>query len=442
MTDAREVAARVLQRVVTDDAFAAPALDAELARAGLDVRDAALATQIVYGSLRCLPTLDDAYLPFVRKGAGSLDAFVQAALRVATFQVLHLSRVPVHAAVDAAVGSVRRARGKAPSGFVNAVLRKVAKQRPEQPSPPTALVTTRWVDKSLRAAVGDERARVFLEARPLPPPIDLRVGAAVDLERLTRAIEEARPSAEVVAGTHLARCLRLVGAGDPRRLPGYAEGDFAVQEQGSQLVAAALGAKPGERVADVCAGRGGKTLALAEALQPRGEVTAIDVNEGRLDQIDAERARLGLPAGSITTECIDLTVGTGGLEGFDRVLVDAPCTGLGTVHRRPELLLRLGKSDPGRMGLIQRAILERSVTLLRPGGRLVYSVCSPTREEGPLVVEALLAGRTDLRLCTEDSVEASLVDSDGVARLGPWLGGPGAATDAYQIVCFERLTDR
>lgn len=442
MSDAREIATRVLLRVVSDDAFAAPVLDAELGRADLDPRDAALATQIVYGSLRCLPALDAAYLPFVRKGASSLDAFVEAALRVATFQLLHLSRVPPHAAVDAAVGSVQRARGKAPSGFVNAVLRKVAKARPQDPAPPTALVTKRWVDKSLRAAVGEERARAFLEARPLPPPIDLRVSASADMPELARRIEAARPGASIVTGTLLPRCLRLKGAGDPRTLPGYVEGLFAVQEQGSQLVAAALDVQPGDRVADICSGRGGKTLALAEALGSEGEVTAIDVHEARLEQIDAERARLGLRRGCVSIECIDLTVGAGGLESFDRVLVDAPCTGLGTVHRRPELLLRLGKSDPVRMGKIQLAILERAASLVRPGGRLVYSVCSPTLEEGPRVIEAALEHMGDFRVTTAEALPGVEVDSDGIARLGPWLGGAGAATDAYQVVCFKRLTKR
>jgi 16S rRNA (cytosine967-C5)-methyltransferase len=289
-------------------------------------------------------------------------------------------------------------------------------------------------------ALGAERARSFLEARPLPPPLDLR--ARVDRDELARVLREARPEGELELGL-AEHALHARRVGDPRELPGYAEGRFVVQEQGAQLLGSLVGAQPGEHVLDACAGHGGKTLQLVEAVGPTGRVVATDLHEARLDRGTEERARLGLADAPVESIAIDWTVGDGGLGedpdvaargGFDRVLVDAPCTGLGTIHRRPELPLRAKWEDVVALAKIQRAILERVAPLVRPGGLLVYAVCSPLAEEGPAIARALTEANPELEP-TPLAIAGARSDDDGVLRLGPWFDG----CDAYQVAAWRRL---
>ncbi len=441
--DARELATFVLFRVAEDGAYASRVLDAELGRARLDPRDAALATEIVYGALRVLPTLDAAYGVHLRRGADTLDPMLRAALRAAAYQLLHLGRVPPHAVVDAAVGLVVRERGRTLAGVVNAVLRKVAANRPAEPHPPTALVVPTWLGQALSAALGEARALAFLAARALPPPIVLRVegDAAGARDALAEVLIAARPGIDVRPGAVSPRALLVRGAGDPRRLPGYAEGRFSVQEEGAQAVALAAGARVAERVADACAGHGGKTTFFLRAVGAAGAVTALDLYEGKLERIGAECARLRLATDALDTVAVDLTVGTAGLEGrFDRVVVDAPCTGLGTVHRRPEILLRVGPDDPARLAVLQTRILANAARLVRPGGTLVYAVCSPTAEEGAGVVAEVGAALPWMRPHPEALALSTVApDADGLLRIGPWDDAGGHGPDAYQVHAWQRI---
>jgi len=458
--DARAIAIEVLRRVDQEEAWASRALDAELKRRHVSGRDAALAAEIVYGVLRRLPVLDALIEARLTRG-GRVDALTRAALRVGVYQLQHLSRVPPHAAVNACVNAVREARGQRVAGFVNAVLRGLASDRPEHPEPPTRVALPAWLERALEASLGRERAAMLVEARPLPPPLDLRVSAGRDvgavLAALTAdgpravdaaAVDPAAPEAEDAAAGRagggpsferlgaLPTALRARRVGDPRELPGFARGDFVVQEIGSQLVGALVGAQPGERVADACAGRGGKTLQLAEAVGRAGHVSAIELHEARLEQIPAALRRVGCET-EVEPVCANLEVGCAGLEGrFDRVLLDAPCTGAGTFHRRPELLLRLTPEDPARMGQLQARILANAARLLRPGGVLVYAVCSPLMEEGAAVARG--ADALGLRALPFDHASGVAPDDDGAVRIGPWTDGVESSADAYQVFRFIR----
>lgn len=440
----RVVAARVLHRIEAEGAWASPALDAEIERAGLDSRDAALATEIVYGTLRALPSVDRAIAARQSK-KGALEPFARAALRAATYQLLHLSGAPPHAVVSDTVSIVRAQRGEGLSRFANAVLRAIARERPEAPERPARIEVPRWLEGEIVRGLGDARAHAFLAARPLPPPVPLRVS----LHRIARAelaerIRAARPAGVVRESVLSASGLLVSGVGDPRALPGWDEGLFAVQDVGSQVVARLLGARPGEVIADACAGRGGKTALLLGDVGPsgatgHGRVTAIDLHERKLEQIGPELDRLGLPRERVEVAAIDLAVGSGGLErAFDRVLVDAPCTGIGTIHRRPELMLRLGPGDPARMGALQLAIAKSAARMVRPGGTLAIAVCSPTRAEGPELAAALereVPGIARLR----ERVEGVPIDpdDDGVLRVGPFGDVADDGADAYQVARFR-----
>lgn len=406
----RHRAAEVLQRVESDRAFAAAALDAALHRAPpLSDADRALATELTYGVLRTAPALDAALAVHTRDGAPSLarlDPLCRAVLRVAAYQILGLQRVPARAAVHEAVEHLKHARSPGLAGFANAVLRKLALARPE-PLPDDARVTLALQSlpdaarDRIVALLGDEAAAAHLRATLQPdPPVTLRINPRrTTVEALVARLGDELPEARAAAAAQCPGAVKVWGGGDPTRTRAYAEGLYGVQEEGAQLVAHLARVKPGMRVLDVCAGRGGKSAVLAGALEGNGLLHAVDLFPEKLRRLAAELRRLGLDAGiTLATFAADLTRGLGALapaappEGYDVVLVDAPCSGLGTLGHRPDLLARL-RDEAAWDALVetQRAILAAVAPLVRPGGALVYAVCTLTRAEGDDVVAARAA---------------------------------------------------
>jgi 16S rRNA (cytosine967-C5)-methyltransferase len=403
---ARDVAARVLVRVDRERAFAAAALEAELGREpDLDARDRALATELVYGTLRVAPWLEEQIGRHASRGTSKLDPRVRALLTVAAYQLFFM-RVPAFAAVNEAVQAVRDARGPKVAAFANAVLRRVAEQAAATRSESedrvlleTAVVasTPAWLRESLARALGDDGARAFLRAGVEAPAAALRIEHAIEPagERESRRTEwiarlrEAAPGASFEPGRASPLAILVRGAGKPQRLPGWSEGAWSIQEEGSQVAALALEAQPGETVLDACAGRGNKTSLLARAVAPEGAVDACDSSPSKLERLDEELARVGLAPRA--TYAVDWGVGSGEVAGqYDAVLVDAPCSGVGTLRRRPEIGLRREADDLASLAAAQLAIARRAATHVRPGGRFVYVVCSVLREECEAVVEAFL----------------------------------------------------
>ncbi len=426
---ARELAAHVLERVARDRAFASAALDAELARyPQLAGRDRALATELVYGCLRTGPALTARLAALAPRGVASGDPRVRIELELAAYQLLFLDRVPPHAAVDAAVRAVTSLRGRRVGGFANAVLRRLAAERGAVALAAATLESAPgWLVARLTAVLGDDGVRALLGADPDAGhglPLALRVVAG-----------RALPSwlAEAPPGRISPRCRLVRGVGDPRRLAGHAEGVFTVQEEGAQAVALALGARAGETVLDACAGRGQKASLLAEQVGQRGLVWATDLYPAKLAALAAEHTRLRLPAPR--TGAVDWTVGPGPVpEGaFDRVLVDAPCSGTGTLRRRPDLTARLDAGDPARLGALAAAILRRAATRARPGGRVLFAVCSVLPEEG----EAVVAAVTDLLEPTPfDAPELGALFPPGATALR--LHPAAHQTDGYFLASFRR----
>jgi 16S rRNA (cytosine967-C5)-methyltransferase len=422
---ARSIAARVLERVEADRAYAAATLDAEIERhPQLDARERALATELVYGTLRTRRVLTDRLERFAPRGLGRTDPQVRAHLLIAAYQILMLDRVPAFAAVDAAVGLARAARGAKMAGFANAVLRKLAAGGEHIDRAEAAVASApEWLRARLERDVGAEEARALLGGDPRGAPV-----VAVRI-RPGRAIPDWLDAAATGRVSPLARLLR--GEGDPRKRPGFASGDFVVQEEGAQVVALALGVRPGERVLDACAGRGQKTSLFAEQLAGKGELFASDLHPAKLRALAEEHARLGLPGPA--TAAVDLTVGVGSLpERFDRVLVDAPCSGVGTLRRRPEILERLAPEDPARLSALGEAILRHAASRARAGGRVLYAVCSVLREEA----EELVARVGDvLEPAPFDAPEVASVAGGATAfRLLPGAHG----TDGYFLASFSR----
>ena len=350
---------------------------------------------------------------------------------------------------------VRAERGPALAGVANAVLRKLAA------ASAGAAASERRAGAAALARPGAARER-WREARArdacsacgrLPPPLSLARVRRRGPRGAGRCLARRAPGGRgrIRRGSRR-RALLVRRAGDPRALPGYVEGRFSVQEEGAQLVALCLGARPGERVADLCAGHGGKTAVLARgggrrrARSPRSiSTSASSANIPReLARLQPERAQAS------TLRAIDLRVGAGGLAAaFDRVLVDAPCTGLGTLRRRPELLLRVTEADPGRLAGEQLAILRQAARLVRPGGILLYAVCSPLPEEGANVVRCFESEVPGFARCSG----AGRVRPVRAARrrrrrpaIGPLAGWPGCRfarrVPARALACARRSTLR
>jgi 16S rRNA (cytosine967-C5)-methyltransferase len=331
-------------------------------------------------------------------------------------------------------------RGKRLAGFANAILRKIAADRPEVPQPPTSLAVPDWLRESLRSSIGPSAAKDLLRVGEVAPTIDLRVRADLNRDAVADAIAAAQPEASLTPTALSPHGLRIRGAGDPRALPGYQRGAFAAQEEGAQLVGLLLGTEPGDRVLDACAGRGGKTAQLAEAVGDSGSVVATDLHEHRLEQIPGELARLRLDRTNLQTAAVDWTIGKGGVQGeFDRVLVDAPCTGLGTLRRRPEILLRTGPKDATRMGEKQRCLLETVAPLVRRGGTLVYAVCSPLNEEGIEVVAGADLPGFDLQVARASHLKSLCFEASGRLDVAPWIEGAGPWADAYQVYMWVNV---
>ena len=388
---ARQVALRVLARVAATDAYLNVVLDAALDEAGLaDGRDAGLATELCYGTSRRQATLDAVLAGFSDRRLETLEDVVLAALRVGAYQVF-FTRVPRHAAVADTVEALKACGLARATGFVNAVLRKVA-ALPELPPPPPGseaeqLAYTHghptWLVSRWLQHFGPARTRAMLAADNESPALAVRANTTrVSRDALVAQLTEAgvacRPTALSPAGAV------LESPGRVEDLYGFAEGLFQVQDEAAQLVTVYAQVPPGARVLDACAAPGGKACHLAET----AAVTAVELHANKLPRMAAEARRLGLTLRLATLDASRPLPDE--YRDFDVVFVDAPCSGLGTLRRHPELRWRRQEADLPGLASLQRAILEACQAAVRPGGLLVYAVCTTEPLEGADQVELFL----------------------------------------------------
>ena len=390
----------VLRAVSADDAYANLVLPQVLRERGLSGRDAALTTELVGGTLRGQGTYDAIVASLASR---AVDPPVLDALRLGTHQLLAM-RVPGHAAVATTVDLVRHRVGHRPAGFVNAILRKVSahdldgwvrRVAPDPIADPTGHLAVaashpRWVVEALAAALGR------------PGELDALLAADNERPRVTLV---ARPGLSTVSELGGRPTLSPLGVtldgGDPGEVPAVRDGRAGVQDAGSQLVALAL-ARAGvdgtdERWLDLCAGPGGKAALLAALAAERGaRVLAAERQPHRAQLV--RQALRATTAGLAGVVAADGTRPAWADRGFDRVLVDAPCSGLGALRRRPESRWRRRPEDLAELVPLQRALLDSALDATRPGGVVLYATCSPVVAETVDVVRATLAGRDDVRL--------------------------------------------
>jgi 16S rRNA (cytosine967-C5)-methyltransferase len=403
MTPARLAAARVLTAVERGRT----SLSAEMERGRADITDArerGLLLEIAAGVLRWQRALDACLASCSKRPIAELEAGVRAVLRSGAYQLLHLDRIPPHAVVHEAVNTVTALGQIRAAGFVNAVLRALTRKRdaalPRRPGKTTdrgqvlrylsltlshpEWLAARWLDR-----YGFDAAEAWCRFNNEPAEIAVRPVPGVSVEALEAQLDAAGVAAR--RGELVRDCLRLP-AGSLGRLDSDVRANLVIQEEASQLVAHTVSARPGERVLDLCAAPGGKSLVLAQGMAGQGLLVSTDLRPNRVAMLKGTVNRLGVRAHIVAADALAPLPFA---PVFDRVLIDVPCSGLGTLRRDPDLKWSRTEADLSRLAQDARRMLAQAAAVVREGGLLVYSTCSSEPEENEAVVESFLHSHPD-----------------------------------------------
>ncbi len=403
INNSRNTAFHTLLRIDKERSYADILIDHELRDGGLTGPDRGLYTELVYGTLRRQGTLDHIIGQFSKTPPAKLERSVLLLLRLGLYQMFFLDRVPVSAAVNETVNLAKQYAPRA-SGFINAVLRSADRGRdtisyPDPEKEPASFIAARhshpvWIVEKWLQQLGFTEAAELAASLSTPPPFTIRANRLkIDRDALILRLQ-----AEGVTGMKCSYApdgLMITSSISLSGLRSFSEGLFAVQDEASQLAALLLSPEPGDAILDLCAAPGGKATYLAELTGDRCTLVACDRNPRKLALIREVVERLGIQ--SITTTLMDATRPLEKLQSryFDRILVDAPCSGLGVIHRNPEGKWWKEKTDPERLAVTQLAILSNAADRLKPGGTMVYSTCSTSLEENEQVVDKFLTGHPD-----------------------------------------------
>ncbi len=407
MSGPRYAAVKALGAVLSGAVYSDSILDILLTRdRTLTADDRALATEITYGALRNLGRVDYVLSLFSKRGIASLDPDVTNILRVALYQILFLEKVPSYAAVDEAVRLAAEFGKRSAGSFINGVLRSALRgirtvEFPSQQTDPEGFLTVccsfpEWLSRFLLARFGNERAVTIGRRYTERPPVVLRANTLKTtrdrlVEELTGLGYDARRTGRSAFG------IVVRGGGALFKTDLYKDGMFSLQDEASQLASPSLGVEAGMRILDVCAAPGIKGTFCAELMADKGAVLSVEINHTRSLMITENARRLGIRC--LVTATADITrppFGAGAR--FDRVMVDPPCSGLGVIRRNPEIKWRLKPADLTNLVSGQQRILSAAAAFVRPGGAVVYSVCTINPDEGAGVVEQFLQSHRDFFL--------------------------------------------
>lgn len=421
---ARETALRVLMQCATANAWADASLQAQLKRDGLTGSEAALASRLVYGVMQNKLRLDYYIGSYCTQKPDHLQRPLLEILELSAYQILYLDRIPDSAAVNEGV-KLAKIMGRGPaSGLINAVLRKIVANKANLPALPERDVVTnlsltyshpKWLVKRLVNLFGQEEAAQIMAVHNDVAPLTIQVNPlATTQEALVAELE----SAGVTVTPHpwVVGCLELTGVGDLTKLEAFQQGRFLVQDPAARLVAQVASPKAGQKVLDVCAAPGGKSFACAFEMENQGEITSCDVHQSKLVRIDQGAKRLGITC--METTCADgRTYHEDWDSQFDVVVVDAPCSGLGIIRKKPDIRYKK-PDDLFTLSVVQTEILANAAAYVKVGGTLIYSTCTILPEENQQVCDGFLAEFPTFE-CEGFSLSNGTVVGDGQLTLLP-----------------------
>lgn len=435
----RDAALSILLAVDKNQAYSNLLLHETIKRHKIEPKDRALLTEMTYGTLQHKMTLDYYLAPFIR---GKIDHWVRWLLRLSLYQMHYLTRIPPHAAVNEAVEIAKRRGHKGIASTVNGVLRSILRQGVRStdeitdPIERLAIATSHpdWLVQRWVEAYGMATTRAMLEENNVPPVQTVRVNTT----KATVAEVVASLTAEgitVEQSTLLAECLHIKG-GQAARTKAFAEGLMTIQDESSMLPATVMNPQADWRVLDMCAAPGGKTTHLAEKMNDEGSILALDLHPHKLELIDENTARLGLV--SIDTAPLDGRKAPEylALESFDAILVDAPCSGLGVMRRKPDIKYTKREEDLESLQAIQLSLLKAATRLLKPGGLLIYSTCTVDKTENEGTVAQFLQDVKKMQSTPLQNLPAALdaKQKDGMLQVFPQDFG----SDGFFVAAFRK----
>ena len=434
----RRVALSILMQVEKEHLFAAPLLDRRLEQSHLSPLDKNLTTELVYGVLRWQGRLDAILSPLLRFPLRQMDPVLRMILRLAVYQLLFLDRIPTFAVVDEAVKMAVFHASRRQGDFVNAVLRQIARNPPRMNPPGASSDLAEWVvyyshprdliEKWIRCW-GEGEVRALMEADNEVPYLGIQVNTLQTDPSSLKQVLSAQVK-EIGEGCLVPNFLRVRGLFGIRDSDPYRKGWFQVMDEASALIPYLVDPQPGEEILDACTGKGAKAAILGQLMENRGSITAVDLDRKALQMLKDNSGRLGISI--IEPVWGDIRKHRAiGEKTFDKILLDAPCSGLGTLRRHPEIKWRNLLASLPRLQSLQTSLLEGVAPYLCPGGVLLYSTCSPMPEEDEEVIEDFLQSHPSFR--TEDltpylpKTSKGAVTRQGYLRTFPHRHG----TDAF-----------
>lgn len=403
MDYAREAALKVLYEINQKGAYSNIAINKYLEDDKLRDIDRAFATELVYGSIKWKLTLDRVIASYSTIKLEKLSPWILNILRLGAYQLLKMSRVPTSASCNESVKLAGRYGHKASAGFVNAVLRNIARNGADAAVPPkeTDLVGylsvtysyPKWMVEKIIGVFGEEFGESFLDAGNSTPQMTVRTNTLkLSPEELIERL--AVESVTAVGGNYAKEAVIFKSAASVGRLEAFKNGLFQVQDESSMLAAKALNPIAGDYVLDACSAPGGKATHMAQLMKNKGKIIACDVHEHKLKLIDDSAKRLGIDI--IESELMDASMPNSKYEGaFDKVLLDAPCTGLGIIRRKPDIKWSRQTKDIEAIASLQRRLIRNVSGWVKPGGVMVYSTCTVLPEENENVVNDFLMENKD-----------------------------------------------